>query len=233
MGIGTIVASAAAGGSGGGTVLGEISDWIHLDAIQALVHHATAVITAIFLFGVTARLIAYLIPNGHAKKIVIIIDDVILLAVFALAGYRLLSYMWSRPHLEAPLEEALQTSRPDPRHAVDGIDALIAECRSRSAADAQVHLCLKETNAQAQRAMEQMVARMALDMKALDQVGSVKVGAARSFDTAQQAFQLYRETECRWRSTAATNGAANDIYQACMASLARRRAAQVARLLRK
>lgn len=233
MRIGTIVAAAAAGGTGGGTVLGEITDWIHLDAIQALVHHATAVITAIFLFGVTARLIAYLIPDGHAKKIVIIIDDVILLSVFALAGYRLLNYMWVRPHMEAPPEQALQRSEPDQRRAADGIDALIAECRAPAAADDDVHRCLKEKNVQAQQALERTAARMAADMKALDKAGSAKVGAARSFDTAQQAFQLYRETECRWRSVAARNGAAEDIYQACMASLARRRAAQIAWLLRK
>ena len=80
--------------------MGELSDWIHLDAIQALIHHASAVVVAIFLFALTARLITYLIPDGHAKKLVIIIDDMILLAVFALAGYRLLNYMWVRPHME-------------------------------------------------------------------------------------------------------------------------------------
>ncbi len=80
--------------------MGELSDWIHLDAIQALIHHASAVVVAIFLFALTARLITFLIPDGHAKKLVIIIDDAILLAVFALAGYRLLNYLWVKPHGE-------------------------------------------------------------------------------------------------------------------------------------
>lgn len=213
--------------------MGELSDWIHLDAIQALVHHATAVITAIFIFGVTARLIAYLIPNGHAKKIVIIIDDVILLSVFALAGWRLLNYMWVRPHMEAPLEEPVEITPPDQRHASAGLEALIAECRPSSASGDEVHRCLKAKNNQAQQALEQTAARMAAGMRALDKVGGAKIGAAKSFDTAQQAFLLYRETECRWRGIAAPNAAADDVYQACMASLARRRAAQIQKLLQK
>jgi hypothetical protein len=77
--------------------VGSLNDWIHLEAIQALIHHASAVIAAIFLFGITGRLIAYLLPDGYAKKIVIIVDDIVLLAVFALAGWRLLVYMWLKP----------------------------------------------------------------------------------------------------------------------------------------
>jgi uncharacterized protein YecT (DUF1311 family) len=210
--------------------VGELSDWVHLDAIQALVHHATAVIAAIFIFGVTARLIAYLIPNGHAKKIVLIIDDVILLAVFALAGWRLLEYMWVRPHLEQPLQE-VRITQPAQGSAADGTEELIAQCRKLSTTVDELDRCLEEKNVEAKQALAQAVARMTLDMRALDKVGSAKIGAARSFDAAQAAFMLYREAECRWRSTAATNGASANIYRACMANLARRRAAQIEEIL--
>ncbi len=226
----TFIIAAAAGAE---NVVGGLNDWIHLDAIQALIHHATAVITAIFLFGVTARLIAYLIPDGHAKKIVMIIDDVILLAVFTLAGWRLLSYMWVRPHLAQPLEERVAIIQPRKADTSGGAGALIAECRAQAATDEAVHRCLKEKNAQAQRELEQTAARMTADMRALDRVGSAKIGAAKGFEMAQQAFLLYREAECRWRGVAAQNGAGDDIYQACMANLAHRRAAQIAALLAK
>jgi len=211
--------------------VGELQEWVHLDAIQALVHHATAVIAAIFIFGITARLITYLIPNGYAKRIVIIVDDVILLAVFILAGWRLLEYMWVRPHLaETPYEEVSVTS---PAGEGDGTEALLAECGAGAAAGDEPDRCLEKKNRQAQRALAQAAARMTEDMRALDKVGNVKIGAARNFDAAQQAFMHYRETECRWRSTSARTGAPADIYQACMASLARGRAAQIEEILGK
>jgi uncharacterized protein YecT (DUF1311 family) len=211
----------------------ELNEWVHIDAIQALVHHATAVITAIFLFGVTGRLIAYLIPDGHAKKIVMILDDVILLAVFALAGYRLVSYMWERPHLETAAENV----RTGPSGVASDHDAtknLIAECRLvATAADFDLDQCLKQKNAEAQQRLEQSATRMTAEMRALDKVGSASVGAAHGFGMAQQAFMLYREAECRWRSTAVGSEAAEDTYEACMADLARRRTAQIQDLLQK
>jgi hypothetical protein len=214
-------------------VVGELSDWVHLDAIQALVHHATAVVVAIFLFGVTGRLIAYLIPDGHAKQIVIILDDIILLAVFALAGWRLLEYMWVRPHLEETPEEAVQITQPGQRSDAGGIETLIAQCRARSASDDELERCLEDKNVAAQQALAAAAARMTAEMRALDKVGSAKIGAARTFDAAQQAFAQYREAECRWRGRSATNGASANIYQACMANLARRRTAQIEEILRK
>ena len=212
--------------------MGELSDWVHLDAIQALVHHATAVIAAIFLFGVTGRLIAYLIPNGHAKQIVIVIDDIILLAVFALAGWRLLEYMWVRPHMGETPEEAVRITQPDQRGDAAGIQALIAQCRAPSQTGDELAQCLLEKNAAAQREMAAAAARMTAAMRALDKVGSSKIGAARGFDAAQQAFVQYREAECRWRATSATNAASTIVYQACMAELARHRTAQIDEILR-
>jgi uncharacterized protein YecT (DUF1311 family) len=230
MGINQIVIAAAVQN---GSTLGGLNDWVHLDAIQALVHHATAVIAAIFLFGVTGRLIAYLIPNGHAKHIVIIIDDVILLAVFALAGYRLLHYMWFRPHMEEPIESAAQITQPAHRSTADAAQQLIARCGKLSAAEDQVAQCLERKNVEAKQALAEAAARMTADMQALDKAGSAKIGAVRSFDAAQAAFMLYREAECRWLSMSANHDASDNIYRACMASLAGQRAAQIDEILRK
>jgi Lysozyme inhibitor LprI len=225
----TLVIFAAAQSGTGWWVL---NDWVHFDAIQALVHHATAVIAAIFLFGMTGRMIAYLIPDGHAKHVVMIIDDVILLAVFALTGYRLLQYMWFRPHMEAPVESAAQINQPAYAGS-DVAEELIARCSKLSGSEEEVAQCLQRKDAEAKQALAQASARMTADMHALDKVGSAKVGAARSFDAAEAAFMLYREAECRWRSTSATNDAADKIYRACMATLASQRAAQINEILRR
>jgi uncharacterized protein YecT (DUF1311 family) len=210
-------------------MMGDLGDWLHLDAIQALVHHASAVITAIFIFAITARLIAYLIPDGHAKKLVMIIDDVVLLAVFGLAGWRLLNYMWLRPHAQDTAQQ-VQIVRPVASVAGNA-DALIADCRRLSPPGDYLLQCLRQKKVQANQAMAAAAARMSTDMRALDKVGSSKIGAARSFDAAQATFLLYREAECRWLSTSARNGAPDDIYQACMADLARQRAAQIEQIL--
>lgn len=211
------------------TVVEDFSHWIHLDAIQALVHHASAVITAVFIFAVTARLIGYLIPDGHAKKIVMIIDDIVLLAVFALAGWRLLDYMWTRPHLE---DQPPEIARAPDSAVADGTDELIAQCRKSSAAQ-QVLACLQQRKTAADQAMAEAADRMSTEMRALDKVGSAKIGARRSFDAAQSTFLLYREAECRWLSTSARNGDSDEVYKACMAEMARQRAARIQEILRR
>jgi uncharacterized protein YecT (DUF1311 family) len=217
--------------------VGELHEWVHLDAIQALVHHATAVVTAIFLFAVTARLITYLIPDGYAKKIVIIIDDVILLAVFALAGYRLLNYMWVRPQMESTPEEMAEVSQaassaPDHKRAASDTSAALAQCRAVGKTSEGLRQCLEEKSARAQKALEQASAKMLTDMKALDKVGSAKIGARKSFEAAQQAFLQYREAECRWLGTTAAGAGAEEVYQACMADLASARAARILAFLK-
>jgi uncharacterized protein YecT (DUF1311 family) len=221
----------AAASSGG--ALGELDRWIHLDAIQALVHHATAVAAAIFLFAVTARLISYLIPDGHAKQIVIIIDDIVLLAVFSLAGWRLLEYMWVRPHLEGTVEELMQGAPPAPNSIADTAQDLIASCKKLANTRDELDECLERTDVQAKQALDAAAARVTVDMQALDHAGGDKTGVVHGFEAAQSAFFLYREAECRWRRASAANGEGDNIYHACMASLARQRAAQIAEILPK
>jgi uncharacterized protein YecT (DUF1311 family) len=216
--------------------VGSLHEWVHLDAIQALVHHATAVVAAIFLFAVTGRLIAFLIPDGHAKKLVIIIDDAILLSVFALAGWRLLLYMWVRPHMENnPVAQVVRAARPTLEEgSADAIDATLAQCRAEAASNGgQVEQCLQQKYDQAEHALDDAVVRMRADQRALDKVGSTKIGATNSFNAAQQAFVSYREAECKWRSTAAGGGDPADVYQACMADLSAWRAVQMDKLLEK
>jgi uncharacterized protein YecT (DUF1311 family) len=213
--------------------VGELADWIHLDAIQALVHHASAVVVAIFLFGLTARLITYLIPDGHAKKLVIIIDDAILLAVFALAGYRLLNYMWVKPHGEGgPGEpvELVQAHAEEERDANTGVT--LAKCMALTGTSNQLGQCLERKLVQAEAGLNQSSERMLADMKVLDQAGSGKIGAREGFETAQRAFIQYREDECKWRSATAADAKAEDVYKACMADMANARTKRIETLLK-
>jgi len=210
--------------------VGSLNDWIHLEAIQALIHHASAVIAAIFLFGISARLIAYLIPDGYAKKIVIILDDIVLLAVFALAGWRLLVYMWVRPEVEENQAQRIHVTQTKPKTEVDAINAVLAECQAAVAkAGGQMEQCLQRKVAQAEQALQDAGVRM----KALEKAGSTKIGATSSFDDAQQAFRRYREAECRWRSIVSDGGNAANIYQACIADMTAWRTTQIDQWLRK
>lgn len=76
--------------------MGAANNWIHWEKIQAISRHATAGIFAILAFGLAGRLVTWFIPEGHARKLVIWIDDAILIAVLAGFGWELLIYVWGR-----------------------------------------------------------------------------------------------------------------------------------------
>jgi uncharacterized protein YecT (DUF1311 family) len=208
----------------GGPSMGSLTDWIHLEAIQALIHHASAVIAAIFLFAITARLIAYLIPDGYAKKFVIVVDDIILLAVFALGGWRLLVYMWTRPDFDEHYVQPTQIAQTRPKTQSDGTDATLAQCQTVAKNRDEMDQCLQRKVDQAERALDNAGVRM----KALDKGLATKIVAANGFDDAEQAFLRYREAECRWRGSNAAN-----VYEACIAALSAQRAAEINKFLRK
>lgn len=62
--------------TGGGTIGYRIGDWIHLDAIQRLVYHASAVITALVLSAVVGFVIQRLMRDGPVKRLIIWIDEI-------------------------------------------------------------------------------------------------------------------------------------------------------------
>jgi hypothetical protein len=79
----------------------DIENWINFDAIQLLVHHASAVVAAIVIFAVVARLAIWLLPHGLVRKIVVVIDDAVLIALLLYFAYEMLVYLWNR---KPPLE---------------------------------------------------------------------------------------------------------------------------------
>lgn len=73
-----------------------IEQWINVDAIQLLVHHASAVAAAIVVFALVARLAIWLLPHGLVREIVVIIDDIVLIGLVAYFGWEMFRYLWSR-----------------------------------------------------------------------------------------------------------------------------------------
>jgi hypothetical protein len=67
--------------SGGGRVSHSIADWIHIEAIQLLVYHATAVIAALLLSAVVGFVIQKLMREGPIKHLIILIDEIFVAAV--------------------------------------------------------------------------------------------------------------------------------------------------------
>jgi uncharacterized protein YecT (DUF1311 family) len=215
----------------------DLAEWVHFEAIQAIVHHATAAVAAVFLFALTARLITYLMPAGHAKQVVIILDDVILLAVFALCGWRLMTYLWSGPredsaHANPPAVQTASAVAGAPVLARSKRAKAMDECRAAAKNRADLRTCLQQKAAQAQQALDRAAPKVESAMQALDKVASAKIQAAQSFRSAEDAFVNYREAQCRWRAASA-GSVTGDVYQACLTDLTRERVAQLEKTLSK
>jgi hypothetical protein len=74
----------------------DIEQWVNFDAIQLLVHHASAVVAAIVIFALVARLAIWLLPHGLVRKIVVVIDDFVLIGLLVYFGYEMFVYLWNR-----------------------------------------------------------------------------------------------------------------------------------------
>ena len=53
-------------------------------------------VAAIVIFAGVARVAIWLLPHGLVRKIVVIIDDIVLIALVAWFGYEMLAYVWER-----------------------------------------------------------------------------------------------------------------------------------------
>jgi hypothetical protein len=61
-----------------------------------LVHHASAVVAAIVIFALVARIAIWLLPHGLVREVVVIIDDVVLIALLVYFAYEMFVYLWNR-----------------------------------------------------------------------------------------------------------------------------------------
>jgi len=71
-----------------------VSDWIHIEAIQALVHHTSAVLVAVLLFGFAGLIVRRLLDEGPLKRLIVIIDEVVLLLLLLFFAYELFATLY-------------------------------------------------------------------------------------------------------------------------------------------
>lgn len=53
-------------------------------------------VAAIVIFAVVARLAIWLLPHGLVRKIVVIIDDIVLIGLLLYFAYEMFVYLWNR-----------------------------------------------------------------------------------------------------------------------------------------
>jgi hypothetical protein len=54
------------------------------------------VVAAIVIFALVARLAIWLLPHGLVRKIVVVIDDVVLIGLLLYFGWEMFVYLWNR-----------------------------------------------------------------------------------------------------------------------------------------
>ena len=86
----------------------HIERWINFPTIQLLVHRASAVVAAIVVFALVARIAAWLLPQGRLRRVVLFVDEIVLLGLLMYLGYKLLYHVWN-PRL--PIRGALGARR--------------------------------------------------------------------------------------------------------------------------
>jgi len=85
--------------------LWAIERWINLEAAQLLVHHASAVVAAIVIFALVARLAIWMLPHGLVREVVVIIDDIVLIGLLIYFGWDMFVYLWNRrPTVQSPVK---------------------------------------------------------------------------------------------------------------------------------
>ena len=74
--------------------------WVNVRVIQKLVHHTTGVIAAVVLFWLAGFLIQRLLHDSIVKRLVIWLDEFVLLGLFVYFAYELFVYLLAElPHI--------------------------------------------------------------------------------------------------------------------------------------
>jgi uncharacterized membrane protein YGL010W len=83
-------------------VLVGITRWINFEAIQLLTHHTSAVVAAVILFWFVGWLVQRTLHNSIMKRIVLLLDELVLLCIFAYFVYELLFFLYLRMRVLPP-----------------------------------------------------------------------------------------------------------------------------------
>lgn len=73
-----------------------VAGWINLEAIRLLSHHTSAVVAAVVLFWFVGWLIRRMLEDSIMKRAVLLLDEVVLLCIFAYFAYELLFVLYLR-----------------------------------------------------------------------------------------------------------------------------------------
>jgi uncharacterized membrane protein YGL010W len=77
-------------------VSGGITGWINFEAIQLLAHHTSAVVAAVVLFWFVGWLVRRMLHESVMKRAVLLLDELVLLCLFAYFAYELLFVLYAR-----------------------------------------------------------------------------------------------------------------------------------------
>lgn len=73
-----------------------VAGWINLEVIQLLTHHTSSVVVAVVLFWLVGLVIRRMLHDSIMKRAVLLLDEVVLLCIFAYFAYELLFLLYQR-----------------------------------------------------------------------------------------------------------------------------------------
>jgi hypothetical protein len=73
-----------------------VAGWINLEVIQLLTHHTSSVVVAVVLFWLVGLVIRRMLHDSIMKRAVLLLDEVVLLCIFAYFAYELLFFLYLR-----------------------------------------------------------------------------------------------------------------------------------------
>jgi hypothetical protein len=73
-----------------------IAGWINLEVIQLLTYHTSSVVVAVVLFWLVGLVIRRMLHDSIMKRAVLLLDEVVLLCIFAYFAYELLFFLYQR-----------------------------------------------------------------------------------------------------------------------------------------
>jgi heme A synthase len=73
-----------------------ITHWINFEEIQLLTHHTSAVVAAVVLFWLVGWLLRRMLHDSIMKRILLLLDELVLLFIFVYFAYELLFFLYVR-----------------------------------------------------------------------------------------------------------------------------------------
>jgi hypothetical protein len=73
-----------------------VAGWINLEIVQLLTHHTSAVVAAVALFWLVGWVVRRMLADSIMKKAVLLLEEIVLLCIFAYFAYELLFFLYLR-----------------------------------------------------------------------------------------------------------------------------------------